>query len=237
MHVLLWIAVCSLFASAMALGVLAWRTRRGELNRESAQVELLRTLAFPDAPVDLTYQVATPADESEPPVAMRPWWVPIATGGAALVLVATLYALLATFPWSVSGTPAAQSTAASNTDGPARAATVKPIEVLALQYRFDASTGAHVSGRILNPVNNRGLSDLMADVELVDPDGRVLTSQMTPLERPLVGPGQTVSFEAVFPHVSGKIARYQVRFRLHGGEALPQIDRRATEPAAKPSTS
>ena len=77
----------------------------------------------------------------------------------------------------------------------------------------------------------------MAVVDLLDADGRILTSQTTPLERPGLEAGQTSAFSLVFPRVTGTVARYQVGFRLASGDTILQVDRRAPEPAANTPTS
>ena len=77
----------------------------------------------------------------------------------------------------------------------------------------------------------------MAVVDLLDADGRILTSQTTPLERPGLEAGQTSAFSLVFQRVTGTVASYQVGFRLPSGDTIPHVDRRAPEPAAKAPSS
>ena len=60
----------------------------------------------------------------------------------------------------------------------------------------------------------------MAVVNLVDADGRVHTSQVTPVDRPVFEAGQTSAFSLVFPGVTGAVVRYHVPFRLQRGETI-----------------
>ena len=99
----------------------------------------------------------------------------------------------------------------------AAAAAARPIELIALQYRSGNAAAFDVSGLVRNPADGRELPQLMAVVELLDADGRILTSQTAPLERPGLEAGQTSAFSLVFRHVTGTVARYKVRFRLAGG--------------------
>ena len=118
MQVLLWVAGISLLSAAAAMGVIAWRMARGVRIRESARVELLKSLAFSDAfdrsasgPSNsdwtaefLSEQEAAPAvDTSEPtppifgergnPLTTVPrWWVSLFAVGAAIALVVMLSA-------------------------------------------------------------------------------------------------------------------------------------------------
>ena len=118
MQVLLWVAAISLLSAAVALGVIAWRMARGVRVRQSARVELLKSLAFPDASAGsasgpsnsdwtagfLSEQETAPAvDTSEPappifgergnPLTTLPrWWISLFAVGAAIALVVMLYA-------------------------------------------------------------------------------------------------------------------------------------------------
>lgn len=247
MQILLWVGVLLLLSAAAAMGVIAWRMARGARERKSARVELLKALAFPDAsavpasgpsisdraeflseqwtaPVVDTYEPAASifADRAEP-VAALPRWIPLAGVGAVMALGVMLYAALAGGPRGASVTT--------------KAAPDRPIELIALQHRFDAATGLEVSGVVRNPVEGRELPQLVAVVNLVDAEGRILTSQVTPVERAVLVAGQTSAFSLVFPRVTGTAARFQVRFRLHGRDVVPHVDRRVPEPGGNASSS
>ena len=236
MPVLLWIAALSLLAAAAAMGVLAWRMARGARVRESARIELLKALAFPDASAVSASGPSTSnwtpefmsEEETAPPIfgergnpltTLPRWWIALFAVGAAIVLLVILSARApATIP-----TVDAQTTAV-----PAR-----PIELIALQYRSGNATAFDVSGVVRNPSEGRELPQLVAVVNLLDADGRVLTSQTTPLERPGLEAGQTSAFSLAFQRVSGTVASYQVGFRLPSGDTIPHVDRRAPALAAK----
>jgi hypothetical protein len=247
---LLWVFALLMLSAAAALGVIAWRTARGARDRESARVELLRALAFPDAsvvpasgqwhlsglaefqPEPKPERETAPAENTDEPapaifaerpesVKALPRWMALAGVGAAMALGVTLYAVIARGPESASATGVSGA----------------PIELLALQHRFGPETGLDVTGLIRNPADGRPLQQVEAVVHLVDANGRVVTSQVTPLERPVLAAGQTSAFSLVFPHVTGAIARYQVEFRWHGRNKIPHVDRRAVEAGAKAPTS
>jgi hypothetical protein len=268
MHVLLWVAAFLLLSAAAALGVFAWRTARGVRERESAQVELLKALAFGDAsavPASgpsisdwtagefLSEQETAPEVSADAPAAAifserakpktsMPRWIPLAVLGAVVVAV-RLYVALALGP------PPARATMPTDlaTATPQPVATVtdetiavadKPIELIALQYKFGRAEAFDVSGLVRNPADGRALSGLMAVINLLDADGHILTSQKTPLKRPVLEAGQTSAFSLVFKRVSGSIANYQVEFRLKSGETISQVDLRSSssEPAPKASS-
>ena len=122
---------------------------------------------------------------------------------------------------------------AATVNAPTNAVPDKPIELIALQYRSGPATAFEVSGSVRNPADGRALPRVVAVVNLVDADGRILASQTKPLERPTLEAGQTSSFSLAFPRVTGTVARYVVGFRSPGGDKVAHVDRRAAEPAAK----
>jgi len=240
----LWLFALLMLSTAAAFGVLAWHAAHSARERESARVELLRALAFPDASVATASgpsllgglaefqpeaKRATAENTDEPAAAIfaerpesvkaLPRWMALAGVGAAMVLGVTVYAVIA-----------------RGSDG-ASAASGKPIELIALQHHFGPETDLDVTGLIRNPADGRPLQQVEAVVHLVDANGRVITSQMTPLERPVLAAGQTSAFSLVFPHVTGAVARYQVEFRWHGRDRIPHVDRRAADAGAKSPTS
>lgn len=246
MQVLLWIVALSLLSAAAGLGVIAWRMARGVRERESARVQLLKALAFPEAAAvpasgpsisswtpgfvsELETAPAVDAFEPAPSIfgergksmATFPrWWIALFAVGAAIVLVVTLYAMRAGSSASTELAPAAAATPAP------------PIELVALQHRLGKANAFDLSGIVRNPAGGRALPQLMAIVDLLDSDGHVLTSQMTLVERPVLDAGQTSAFSVVFPHVVGTVASYQVGFRLKSGDTIMHVDRRTLEPAA-----
>jgi hypothetical protein len=113
----------------------------------------------------------------------------------------------------------------------------RPIELIALRHRSEPATTFDVSGRVRNPADSRAQRQVEAVVNLIDANGRILTSQTTPLEQPLLEAGQTSAFSVVFPRVTGTVARYQVRFRARGGDTIPHVDRRTAEAPAKAPAS
>jgi hypothetical protein len=267
MQILLWVAVLLLLSAALSMGVIAWRTARGVRERESARVELLRALALSDAsaapasgpsisdwtaeflseegtaPAVDTYDLAASIfGERVQPVTALPRWISLSGVGAAMALGVTLYVVLAGGPKGASATtPAARRTAAPMAPATVTARTTavpdRPIELIALQYRLGSATDFEVSGLVRNPPDGRELPQLVAVVNLLDADGRLLASQVSPVERPVLEAGQTSAFSLAFPHVIGTAARYQVQFRLHGRDTIPHVDRRAPEPGAKAPSS
>ena len=109
-------------------------------------------------------------------------------------------------------------------DAQTTAVPARPIELIALQYRSGNATAFDVSGVVRDPSEGRELPELVAVVNLLDADGRVLTSQTTPLERPGLEAGQTSAFSLAFQRVSGTVASYQVGFRLPSGDTIPDVD-------------
>src|SRR6187397_1235220 len=115
MQIFLWVAVLSLLSAAATMGVIAWRTSRGARNRESARVELLKTLAFPNGVIDPEFSsaissgpvppkpdtaLAVDAYEATPPVfgergqplTTMPRWISLSAVAAAMALGVALYA-------------------------------------------------------------------------------------------------------------------------------------------------
>ena len=208
MQVLFWFVVLLLLSAAAALAVIAWRTARGVRERDLARAELLRALSFPDASVqpasgpsisDWTAEfltAAAPAVDTREPAApifaeraesatAMPRWVSLAGVGAAMALGVTLYAVIAGSPEAASATTRApRATAAPAAPAPVNAGTTaipdRPIELIALRHRGQHATTFDVSGRVRNPADGRTQGQLVAVVNLIDADGRILTSQMTP---------------------------------------------------------
>jgi len=262
MQVSVWIGVLLLLGTAGAMGILAWRAARRARDREWARVELLKVLSFPEAAgvpgsdqstpdlgtfaseqeiapaLDARGQTPTIFGEGGPPPTSLPRWISLAAVVVVAVLVGTLYAILAGGLEETTAvtTPAARRTdpsvATASVNARGTAARTRPVEVIDLQHRFGAATDFYVSGRVRNPADSQALPELMAVVDLLDADGRILSSRMAPLERPVLESGQTSAFSLAFPRVAGRVARYQVAFLLHGRDKIPQIDRRA--PVAAP---
>lgn len=266
MQVLFWFVALSLLSAATALGVIAWRTARGVRERELARAELLKALSFPgssvepvsgpsipdwstgflreekNAPAADTHEPAAPifAERAESAAAL-PRWASLAGVAAAMALGIAVYAAIAGGPESASATTRAAHTTDSTAQVPGKAGTTanpdRPIELIALRHRFERATAFDVSGRVRNPADGRAQGQLMAVVKLIDADGRLLTSQTTPLEQTVLEAGQTSAFSLVFPRVTGKVARYQVEFRARGGDTVPHVDRRAADGGTKAPVS
>ncbi len=262
MPIALWIAALSLFSAAAALGVIAWRMARGAHVRESARVELLKRLAFPDGsaaaasgpsisnwtPSFLSegaeddeeqepMAVADTVEQTSPTFAERAsavtttvprWWISfVAVGAVIAAVVGAVSAKLVSKDDSIAAGSASRATAAPTI----------PIELIALQSRFDNGTTFDVNGLVRNPVDGSELSQLMAVIDLFGADGRLLTSGTAGLERPTLEAGQTSAFALAFQRVSGTVASYKVRFCLPSGDPIPHIDHRGSQPAAKPPVS
>jgi hypothetical protein len=279
MQVLLWVAALSLLSAAAVMGVVAWRTTRGVRERESARAELLRALAFPDGStlpasgpshvdwadefgsedraalaIDTYAPAGMFAGNAEPVTASRRW-IALAGVGAAMVVVITLYALIAggraasgatpsptarttkAPPAAAATAPTATAAAAPAAPAAVNAATAAavdvPIELIALHHRIGGAAAFDVSGVVRNPAEGRPLPQLVAVVDLFDANDRVITTGRQPLDQAVLEAGQTSAFSLVFPRVTGTIARYRVEFRSHGRDAVPHVDRRAAEPGTK----
>jgi len=186
------------------------------------------------------YEPAAPIfAERAKPVAALPRWVSLAGVGAAMALVVALYAAMAGGPKAASATPPAAGAPAATAEtteavnAPTKAVADTPIELIALQYRSGPAAAFAVSGSVRNPADGRPLSRVVAVVNLVDADGRILASQTTRLEQQMLAAGQSSAFSIVFPHVTGTVARYVVGFRSPAGDKVPHVDRRAVELGAK----
>src|SRR6187401_449456 len=124
---LLWLFALLMLSAAAALGVVTWRTIRSAREQESARVELLRALAFPDGDavpasgpslsglaefqpeeeLQLAAHTLEPAAaifaERAEPVKALPRWMALAGVGAAMALGVTVYAAIARSPESTTG--------------------------------------------------------------------------------------------------------------------------------------
>lgn len=244
MSLLIWVAVLAMLSAAATMGAMAWRMARSARARESARVELLRSLSlghattpamgrsssdwmagFPSEPAiaDVVLRDAdagpTPifAERAEPATPL-PRWVSLSAVGAAMAAIVTLYVSVA------GGAPAA------------RAEADMPIELIALDQQYDA-TGFSVSGVVRIPAGRPGLRDLTAVVNLFDANDRLLTSRTAPVERAALETGRTSAFSLTFPRVPGSIARYRVGFRASGRDTVAHVDRRSPAPGVKAPTS
>ena len=254
MQILLWVAALLLLSAALSMGVIAWRTARGVRERESALAELLRALALSDASaapasgpsisdwtaeflseegtapaVDTHELAASIFGERARPVTALPRWISLFGVSAAMALGLTFYVVLAGGPKGARATTTAAPMAPATVSARTTAVPNRPIELIALQYRLGSATDFEVSGLVRNPPDGRELPQLVAVVNLLDADGRLLASQVSPVERPVLEAGQTSAFSLAFPHVSGTTARYQVQFRLDGRGTVPHVDRRAPD--------
>lgn len=98
------------------------------------------------------------------------------------------------------------------------------IELLALDHRTTPA-GFVVTGRLRNPADGSSLQNVIAVVDVLDRDGRVLTTASAPIKQALLNAGESSEF-LVAAADAPKVARYRVEFYSKGGEPIPQIDLR-----------
>jgi hypothetical protein len=98
------------------------------------------------------------------------------------------------------------------------------IELLALDHRT-SSAGFVVTGRLRNPADGASLQNVIAVVDVLDRDGRVLTTASAPIKQAVLNAGESSEF-LVAAADAPKVARYRVEFYAKGGEPIPQIDLR-----------
>jgi hypothetical protein len=252
MSILLWVVSLSMLGAAAAFGVVTWRTIRGTRERESARVELLRTMAFPaaepmpasgpsfaaglhgldefqpereTAPAAAMRVHQAPADEAAPIFAEHP--DPSTARPRRMMLAgvgAAMFVALGAYALSARGPMLGptSTTAAAGT----------PIELIGLQHAFGPGKAFDVSGVVRNPANGRTLPDVQVVVNLVGADGRILTTGTALLEQSRLEAGQTSRFSLAFPQVNEPVARFQVEFRGNGRDRILHVDRRAAQSAA-----
>ena len=228
------------------MGVIAWRTARSARERESARVELLKALAFPDASAG-PHQVHRPEWPAEFQPERQSERACGDTDEPAAAIFAERAESVKALPrggwrlpgsarrWSGRHTLYADASReeptvdAQHDRGPGQTDRIdRPSDTVRARDGLRRQRPRSQSGGAAGRCRRWWQSSISSDA-----DGRVITSQMTPLERPVLEAGQTSAFSLVFPRVTGAVARYQVGFRLHGGDTIPHVDRRAAEPARR----
>jgi hypothetical protein len=98
------------------------------------------------------------------------------------------------------------------------------VELLALDH---ASTpaGLVVTGRLRNPADGASLHDVVAVVDVLDREGRILTTARAPIGRRVLNAGEWSDF-TVAAAKAANVARYRVEFHAKERERVPQIDLR-----------
>ena len=107
----------------------------------------------------------------------------------------------------------------------------RPIELLALDHRTTAA-GFVVTGRLRNPAGAEALQSVIAVVEVLDRDGRVLSTASAPLKQAVLKAGESSDF-FVAAADAPNVARYRVEFYAKGGEPIPQIDLRRAQVSSR----
>jgi hypothetical protein len=224
---------------ALALGGVmtwvAWRIIAENRGREAARVQLLSNLAFPQGPpvaaqLTVADEAGTDAFYSEEAASAAPLFRESAASGVtprrtvALAAVGILMMLaVATFAW-IHGAAPADPPARTSADPAPPARHDQPLELLTLHHSA-TSAGFVVSGRLRNPVRGEPLRDVVAVVDVFDPDGRVMTSTRVPIGTAALGAGESATFSVALPGAPN-IARYRVEFQINGGDPIPHVDLR-----------
>ena len=98
------------------------------------------------------------------------------------------------------------------------------IELLSLDHRA-TSAGFVVTGRLRNPADGASLQNVIAVIDVLDRDGRVLATASAPIKQAVLNAGDSSEF-LVAAADAPKVARYRVEFYANGGAPIPQIDLR-----------
>jgi len=243
MEFLLIAAAVASFVLGGAMTWFAWGVIRENRSREAARVQLLSNLAFPQGPpvaaqLTITDELGSGEFESEAPgMAEGLFGRPPAPGAASRRTVAlavvglAMMAAVSAFAW-MHGASAADSSAPTAAEP--RSAAVRhdfPLELLTL-YHSVTSAGFVVSGRLRNPVRGAALRDVVAVVDVYDPDGRVVTTARVPIGSSELGAGESATFSVALPGAPN-IARYRVEFQVNGHDPIPHVDLRAAATSPK----
>lgn len=232
------ITLLAVAIAGIAAGV-AWRVTAAERARSRARVAALADairagvadLADP-LPSQVAWQPAAGvlSGESEPlTTAFRASTV--AAAGAVAVLALAGGVLLLAGHDRASTQPAVEAEAeALQASGPAAAPA--PLELIALEYDRGDS-GLVIRGMVRNPSGGAStLTDLTADVVVVDGAGGLISTSRTHVDAAMITPGAEAPFR-VNVEGSPQVARYRISFRA-GGVVIPHVDRRsAVAPAAR----
>jgi hypothetical protein len=105
------------------------------------------------------------------------------------------------------------------------------IELLALDQR-NTPAGFIVTGRLRNPAGGAALQNVIAVVDVLDRNGRVLTTASAPIKQVVLSAGESADF-VVAAADAPNVARYRVEFYVKGGEPIPQIDLRRQQVSSR----
>ena len=241
-----WLLIAAAVASFVLGGAMtwfAWGVIRDNRSREAARVQLLSNLAFPQGPpvaaqLSMADEVSADEFESEESSATAGLFVRSPTTGAGsrrtLALAAVgvvMVAAVTTFAWMHGTAPVDSTTEAVTDRTPAASRHDLPLELLTLHHSV-TSAGFVVSGRLRNPARSEPLHDVVAVVDVYDPDGRVVTTARVPIGSSELGAGESATFSVALPGAPN-IARYRVEFQVNGHDPIPHVDLRAAGSASK----
>jgi hypothetical protein len=239
MEVLVVISGLTALGAGIAMSLFAWGVVRQHRGRESARVELLSGLAFPNGmpagDVDLDAD-EFPSEQSsasaEPLVREEPLFrepVKSDVGSRRTIALAAVCAVTAIVVSTYVAFTGTRSEGAPASQSPATViAAPKPdprVELLALDHA-STSAGLVVTGRLRNPADGASLHDVVAVVDVFDRSGRVITTARARIARPVLNAGEWSDF-SVAATKSGDVARYRVEFHAKELEPVPQVDMRA----------
>ncbi|MGE5837551.1 MAG: hypothetical protein ACM4AI_23965 [Acidobacteriota bacterium] len=151
---------------------------------------------------------------------------------AAVFIVMTI--LVGTYRWisrpPVLTRPAVTTSVEAEVPAPA-ARQESRIELLALDQR-NTPAGFIVTGRLRNPAGGAALQNVIAVVDVLDRNGRVLTTASAPIKQAVLGAGEATDF-VVAAADAPNVARYRVEFYAKGGEPIPQVDLRRQQVSSR----
>jgi hypothetical protein len=236
MEIFLIVAAAASLALGGAMTWVAWRIISENRGRESARVQLLSNLAFPDGPPppepswdEFVSEDAAPSAATSAAPALFDEPVRSAPGSRRAVALAAvgvvMLAAVSTYAWfhgDSAAAPEARSAPAAASPSAAHAAHV---DLLALDHRLTRRFEFVVNGRVRNPAGGESLRDLIAVVEVFDRSDRVIATVSAPVESSVLRAGESASFSVEASQVPG-IARYRIEFRVNGRDAVPHVDLR-----------
>ena len=89
-----------------------------------------------------------------------------------------------------------------------------------------------MTGRLRNPDGAAALQNVIAVVDVLDRNGRVLTTASAPIRQAVLSAGESADF-VVAAADAPNVARYRVEFYTKGGEPIPQIDLRRAQMSSR----
>jgi len=126
--------------------------------------------------------------------------------------------------------PALTSSVEAEVPAPA-ARQASRLELLALDQR-NTPAGFIVTGRLRNPAGGAALQNVIAVVDVLDRNGRVLTTASAPIKQTMLSAGESADF-VVAAADAPNVARYRVEFYAKGGQPIPQIDLRRQQVSSR----